>query len=287
MLVLAPALGPSPITARAFAQGAAPAAPRHEPFVTKRDVAVAGAFFAASALLSLGDVEADVRRRAVAGEPPDAVRREPADREVRLLEVVELAHAVAEERALLHAAVLEGAVDLLVGEAEQRRRGDEGAHDRDVALRDEGLVVLRGRGRGALRERARPTTNGGTDQYDFQFFKGFNEFDYRAYPSIHSSSGFAAATVVAHEVAERWPRQKGWVGPVAYGLALTPGLSRMYLGQHWASDILMGAAIGVIAGQRIVTYNHRNPNNGVNRFFLGKSPPAQEPTVRVGFQRTF
>jgi len=268
MLVLAPALGPSPVTARALAQGAAPVAPHHEPFVTKRDFAVAGAFFAASALLSLADKE---------------IYRAFQDSGVQESEF--LRHRVREFNYLQETYLTIGGlatygIGRLTG---NRTTADIGFHVAEAVFTASAFSQLI---RGPL-GRARPTTNGGTDQYDFQFFKGFNEFDYRAYPSIHSSSGFAAATVVAHEVAERWPRQKGWVGPVAYGLALTPGLSRMYLGQHWASDILMGAAIGVIAGQRIVTYNHRNPNNGVNRFFLGKSPPAQEPTVRVGFQRTF
>lgn len=268
MLVLAPALCPSPLTARALAQNAAPAAVHHEPFVTKRDIAVAGAFFAASALLSLADKE---------------IYRAFQDSSVQ--ESAFLRHRVREFNYLQETYLTIGGLATYgIGRlAGSRTTADIGFHVAEAVFTASAFSQLI---RGPL-GRARPTTNDGTDQYDFQFFKGFNEFEYRAFPSIHSASGFAAATVIAREVAHRWPRQKNWVGPVAYGLAATPGLSRMYLGQHWASDVVMGAAVGVLAGQRIVTYNHRNPNNGVNRFFLGKAPPQQEPTVRVGLQRSF
>ncbi len=92
------------------------------------------------------------------------------------------------------------------------------------------------------------------DQYEFHWFNGFRHFQYRAFPSIHSSSGFAAATAV-----------------VAYVVAAGPGYSRMYLGQHWASDILMGAFVGAFYGQRIVDYAHAHPDNRVDRLFLGRS----------------
>lgn len=118
--------------------------------------------------------------------------------------------------------------------------------------------------------RARPSVNDGTDQYVFEPFKGFREFNYRAFPSIHTSSGFAAAAVVSGEAARRWPRQKVWITPVAYAIAATPGLARMHLNQHWASDVLMGAFFGTMAGRKIVRYNHEvNPGNRVDRFFLG------------------
>jgi membrane-associated phospholipid phosphatase len=47
-------------------------------------------------------------------------------------------------------------------------------------------------------------------------------------------------------------------------------VARLYQGQHWASDILSGAFLGVFAGAKVVRYNHDvRPNNRVNRFFLG------------------
>ena len=81
--------------------------------------------------------------------------------------------------------------------------------------------------------------------------------------------------MLSGEVSRRWPDARWWASPLAYALAATPGLSRMYMNQHWASDVLMGAFIGVVAGQKVVRYNHTtNPTNRVNRFFLGSDADA-------------
>lgn len=107
-----------------------------------------------------------------------------------------------------------------------------------------------------------------SDQYNFHFMKGFTHFENRAFPSIHSSSGFAAASAVVAEVHERDPSATWYVGVPAYLLAMTPGLSRMYLGQHWASDILSGALLGTFYGWRIVQYSHAHPRTPVDKIFL-------------------
>src|SRR5262245_39651506 len=44
--------------------------------------------------------------------------------------------------------------------------------------------------------RSRPHVTSSENQYDFHWFGGFGQFNYRAFPSIHSSSGFAAATAL-------------------------------------------------------------------------------------------
>jgi membrane-associated phospholipid phosphatase len=140
------------------------------------------------------------------------------------------------------------------------------------------------------RERPIVENNLGSDPFVFRPFRGWNNRDYRAFPSIHSASGFAAAAVISGEVAKRWPDARWYVSPLAYGLAATPGLARMYMNQHWASDVLMGAFIGVVAGQKIVRYNHTiNPGNKVNRFFLGADADVATRDERVLFRitRTF
>jgi membrane-associated phospholipid phosphatase len=127
--------------------------------------------------------------------------------------------------------------------------------------------------------RARPYATDYKDQYEFHPFKGFGNFKYRAYPSIHTSSAFAVATVYTLETHRRAPKATWIVAPVAYAIAAGPGLARLYNGQHWASDILAGAFMGTFAGAKIVRYNHDvAPNNRVNRFFLG----ARNVQVGVG-----
>jgi hypothetical protein len=110
--------------------------------------------------------------------------------------------------------------------------------------------------------RSRPQETNSQDQYDFHWFKGFSNFKYRAFPSIHSASGFAAATAIVEETRIRHPSAVKVVAPVLYALALTPGLSRMYLGQHWASDVFAGAFMGTFAGVKSVRYSHTHPGNG-------------------------
>ena len=119
--------------------------------------------------------------------------------------------------------------------------------------------------------RSRPHVTDYKDQYDFAPFKGFGQFEYRAFPSIHSASAFSVATVYALETSRRAPGATWIVAPLAYALAAGPGISRMYSGQHWASDILAGAAMGTLAGVLVVRYNHDvRPGNKLDRFMLGR-----------------
>ena len=117
--------------------------------------------------------------------------------------------------------------------------------------------------------RARPNETGFTEQYEFHWFNGFTNFKYRSYPSIHTSSSFAVASSLVAETYERSPRDVWIVAPIAYVLASGPGYARLYLGEHWASDVFMGAFFGTFYGYRIVTYSHAHPNNKMDRFFLG------------------
>jgi membrane-associated phospholipid phosphatase len=140
------------------------------------------------------------------------------------------------------------------------------------------------------RERPVVESNLGSDPFVFRPFRGWNNRDYRAFPSIHSASGFAAAAALSGEVAKRWPDARWYVSPLLYGLAATPGLSRIYMNEHWASDVLMGAFIGVVAGQKIVRYNHTtNRRNKVDRFFLGSDAGVATRGDQVLFRitRTF
>ena len=122
------------------------------------------------------------------------------------------------------------------------------------------------------------------DQYEFHWFDGFTHFQYRAFPSIHSASAFAAAAAIVTETHYRSPNANWYVAPLAFTLASGPGFARMYLGQHWASDIFMGAFVGSFYGQRIVSYAHAHPTNKVDHFFLGPATPGLTvQPVRGGF----
>lgn len=148
--------------------------------------------------------------------------------------------------------------------------------------------------RGPLgRARPKDATPMFEDQYEFHWFNGFGNFKYRAYPSIHSSSAFAAATVLLAETHRRSPRSTWYVAPLAAIIASGPGYSRMYLGQHWASDIFMGAFLGTFYGLRVVDYTHAHPENRVDRFFIpprakaGLSLVPQAGRVTVAYTAVF
>jgi membrane-associated phospholipid phosphatase len=138
--------------------------------------------------------------------------------------------------------------------------------------------------------RSRPQLIGDKNQYDFHWFKGFREFNQRAFPSIHSSSGFAAATALVMETRRRKPGAVKIVAPVLFGLALTPGLSRMYLGRHWASDVFAGAVTGTMAGVKAVNYSHTHPGNRFQDFFVpgkGLNVSLEPGTVGLTWKSTF
>jgi membrane-associated phospholipid phosphatase len=119
--------------------------------------------------------------------------------------------------------------------------------------------------------RSRPRETNSLNQYDFHWFKGFGNFKYRAFPSIHSASAFAAATALVEETRIRKPGAVKYLAPALYAIALTPGLSRMYLGQHWASDVFAGAFMGTFAGIKTVRYSHTHPDNRFEDWFVPKS----------------
>jgi membrane-associated phospholipid phosphatase len=139
--------------------------------------------------------------------------------------------------------------------------------------------------------RSRPHVTDFEDQYDFAPFKGFGDFHYRAFPSIHTASAFAVATVYTLETRRRSNTAAWIVGPIAYAIASGPGISRMYTGQHWASDILSGAFMGTLAGVVVMRYNHDvKPGNRLNRWFLGRGGAqvrADARQVGILYNRAF
>jgi undecaprenyl-diphosphatase len=60
----------------------------------------------------------------------------------------------------------------------------------------------------------------------------------RSFPSGHTATSFACATVIAMLV----PR----AAPFVYLLALAIAYSRLYVGVHWPSDVLGGIVVGVV-----------------------------------------
>jgi membrane-associated phospholipid phosphatase len=109
------------------------------------------------------------------------------------------------------------------------------------------------------------------DPFDFQFGRGFKNEDYRSFPSGHTTMGFAAAAAVTAESKRWWPKGYWLVAPVMYGGATLIGVARMYTDNHWASDVMGGAALGSFAGWKVVRYHHTHPGNRIDRWLLATS----------------
>ena len=157
----------------------------------------------------------------------------------------------------------------------------------DVALHTTESVVLASLASQVIRGplgRTRPWVTADTNQYDFQPFRGFRQFKNRAFPSIHTSSSMAVATVLSMETHRRHPGATPFVAPVLFAAGLLPGLARIQLNQHWASDIFAGAFMGVFAGYKVTKYSHDHPTNRFDRALL-KASVSQAPNGQmvVGF----
>jgi membrane-associated phospholipid phosphatase len=116
--------------------------------------------------------------------------------------------------------------------------------------------------------RLRPR-NSENDQYDFLFWGGFTDFARRAYPSLHSAVGFATASAVVQEIHFRHPQSNVWAAPILYTAALIPGVTRLYLDEHWASDVFSGAVLGAVLGTKVVNYAHTHKRSRLDRWMLG------------------
>ncbi len=73
-----------------------------------------------------------------------------------------------------------------------------------------------------------------------------------SFPSGHTSTAFAAASLI-------YDNSGGTIGVPAYGLAALTGYSRMEARRHYPSDVLAGAAIGILSAQIL---DHLHWGNG-------------------------
>ena len=146
----------------------------------------------------------------------------------------------------------------------QRDVADVGWHGTEAVLLSSGVTnLLKG-----ILGRSRPFVSNNKEPHAFNFGRGFGVSDRQSFPSGHTTTAFAAASVVVSEMRRFHPKSVWVVAPVMYGGATLVGLSRMYNNKHWASDIVLGAAVGTFGGLKVVRYSHAHPNNKVDRFML-------------------
>jgi len=115
--------------------------------------------------------------------------------------------------------------------------------------------------------RARPTAEEGVHS-----FSPFDSFD-TSFPSSHAARSFAVAAVFA----ESYPQP---VPFLAYTTATLIALSRIQLNEHFASDVLAGAALGFFVGKAL-SWRHKNSD-----FLHGMSLVPFVPAANSGLGLT-
>lgn len=131
-----------------------------------------------------------------------------------------------------------------------------GAFTGDVKIRKMGLhameaFVYSGAITGMLKVligRRRPYA--GENQFFFKPLQ-FNDNNYKALPSGHTTVSFAVSTALA----KSWDNTYWKV--FWYGTASLVAGSRIYHNQHWLSDVFLGAMIGYTVGKYVVNFDSR------------------------------
>jgi hypothetical protein len=86
--------------------------------------------------------------------------------------------------------------------------------------------------------RQRPD-NSGSNAYVFRPFRIHD----LSLPSGHTAVAFALATSLARETGDKW------TDAAFFAAAALTGYSRMHDDKHWASDVVLGAGIGILAAR--------------------------------------
>lgn len=89
--------------------------------------------------------------------------------------------------------------------------------------------------------------------------------DYRSFPSGHTAEAFMAATFLHKEFGSK----SIYYSIAAYTVASSVGLLRIANNRHWASDVLAGAALGILA------------TNLAYKIFPLKSSPTFSSRIRL------
>ncbi len=143
-----------------------------------------------------------------------------------------------------------------------------------MSLIHSGIVVQIGK---HIAGRQRPEAEEGVDRWAgpsgfFKRYKNSADMFYDAFPSGHTITAWATATVIAHQY------NKTFVVPfISYSLATLAGLSRVTEDKHWLSDVFFGAVLGFAIGKFI--YRKRS-----GKFLLSPYVSHGKYGINVGFR---
>jgi membrane-associated phospholipid phosphatase len=217
-------------------------------FFVKRDLVTSGVALAASAAVSAFDLRI-ARWARSAGVQGDSSRRALVEQLTRV-----------NETPIMLAALATYGVGRVAG---MHTTADVGLHTLEAVVLTTGVSqVVRG-----VVGRTRPRASL-EDPFRSEPFTGFTRFETRSYPSLHTAASFAAATALVGEIHQRRPAAVKIAAPLLYAAATIPPLTRIYLDQHWASDLVAGAFVGTLLGSRVVRYAHSHRPTRLDRALL-------------------
>ena len=116
--------------------------------------------------------------------------------------------------------------------------------------------------------------------------RGLSNFDHRSFPSLHAAVAFSTAASLSGEIRHRSPRAARYATPLLYGAAAVPGLTRIYLDQHWVSDVFAGALLGTFIGARTTRYLHSRRTR-LDRVLLGATLAPTPDGAMLAWQQRF
>jgi membrane-associated phospholipid phosphatase len=171
------------------------------------------------------------------------------------------------------ATVAEGAGIYFLGLVQKNPKLAETGRLGAEAVIDSGTVTLLTK---LVSNRQRPRQGNG--QGDFWPY-GTEHWEWdSSFPSDHATASMALARVIAGEY-PRW-----YVAVPAYGFAETIGISRILANQHFASDVLVGQAVGFLAGGYVLNRRARYRGHEKKNFawqILKSVSPAAGPGARA------
>jgi len=144
-------------------------------------------------------------------------------------------------------------------------------------LRDTGLMVIASVSASGLVQtiskeavgRARPVTGLGSSYY-----KPFGGVAFHSFPSGHTMLAIATSWVLARQV--KWVPLK----IVFYSVPVLTGLSRVYDGAHWFSDIVLGSALGIACAESVLRLYPKMKQKNRYLFSLVPTPGGAAVTLR-------
>ncbi|MBK7979053.1 MAG: phosphatase PAP2 family protein [Ignavibacteriae bacterium] len=125
--------------------------------------------------------------------------------------------------------------------------------------------------------RSRPKKNKGEFDFNFIEFKNINV----SLPSGHSTVAFTISTVLS----ERIDNIYASIG--LYGLASLTAFQRIYSNNHWLSDTILGATIGITAGKFFSNLENERKENSKEKISFRVLPYLNSSAMGLSLQIQF